>query len=175
METFFDWLTTVIERNLLTDNRWRMVVDGLGVTMTIAVLAQLFGTVFGCLVCWLLMRKNKAVKLIGNFYCGLIHGTPVVVLLMITYYIIFGSTSVSNVMVAVAAFTMVTGASVAGNLKGAIDTVDPVEIEAARSIGFSAFSAFRTVTLPQAIRRALPSYTNGFVELVKATAGGDAQ
>jgi ABC-type amino acid transport system permease subunit len=72
--------------------------------------------------------------------------------------------------VAIAAFTIVTGAGVAQNLKDAIDTVDLVEIEAARSIGFSAFGAFLAVTLPQAVRRALSSYTNGFVELVKATA-----
>ena len=168
--SFMDWVKTGIERNLITDNRWKMIVDGLGVTMTIALLAQIFGTLFGCFLCWLLTRKNKAAKWLGGFYCGLIHGTPIVVLLMITYYIIFGGTSVSNVLIAVAAFTMVTGAGIAQNLKGAIDTVDPVEIEAARSIGFPAFKAFRTVTLPQAVKRALPGYTNGFVELVKATA-----
>jgi polar amino acid transport system substrate-binding protein len=138
--------------------------------MIISVLAQLLGTVFGCLVCFVLTRKSKPVKWLGSLYCGLINGTPIVVLLMITYYIIFGSANVSNVLVAVAAFAMVMGAGIAVNLKGAIDTVDPVEIEAARSIGFSAFKAFLTVTFPQAIRRALPGYTNGFVELVKATA-----
>ena len=168
--SFTEWLRLGIERNLITDNRWKLIVDGLGVTMTIAFLAQIFGTVFGCFVCYLLTRKNKTVNFIGRLYCGLIHGTPIVVLLMITYYIIFGNTNISNVLVAVVAFTMVRGAGVAQTLKGAIDTVDPVEIEAARSIGFSAFGAFTAVTLPQAVRRALPGYTNGFVELVKATA-----
>ena len=167
---FAEWLTNGIQRNLLTENRWKLVVNGLAVTMVIAVLAQLFGTVFGCFVCWILTRKNRFVRWLGNFYCGLIHGAPIVVLLMITYYIIFGDTNISNVLIAVAAFTMITGAGVAGNLKGAIDTIDAVEIEAARSIGFSAFKAFQTVTLPQAIKRALPGYTNSFVELVKATA-----
>ena len=167
---FIERLKISIERNLITDNRWKMIVDGLGVTMTIAVLAQIFGTVFGAFICLLLTRKNRVINWCGRFYCGLIHGTPVVVLLMITYYIIFGNTQISNVLIAVAAFTMVTGAGVGGKLKGAIDTIDPVEIEAARSIGFSAFKAFTTVTLPQAIKRALPGYTNGFVELVKATA-----
>lgn len=167
---FIKWLKTGIERNLITDNRWKMILNGLGVTITIAFMAQLFGTLFGCFVCFVLTRKNRFVRWLGNLYCGLIHGTPIVVLLMITYYIIFGSTSVSNVLVAVAAFTFVMGAGVAGNLKAAIDTIDPVEIEAARSIGFSSFKAFVAVTFPQAVRRALPGYTNGFVELVKATA-----
>ncbi len=167
---FIEWLKTGVERNLLTDNRWRMIVDGLGVTMIISLAAQLLGTVFGCLVCWLLMRKNAVARNAAKLYCGLIHGTPMVVLLMITYYIIFGNTELSNVLIAIAAFTMITAPAVAETLKGAIDTVDPVEIEAARSIGFSAFRAFMTVTLPQAVRRALPGYTNSFIELVKATA-----
>jgi len=167
---FIGWLKTGIDRNLITDNRWKMIANGLGVTMVIALAAQLLGTIFGCFVCYLLTRKSRIVRWIGNLYCGLIYGTPVVVLLMITYYIIFGNTDISNILVAIVAFTMVMGAVIAQNLKGAIGTVDPVEIEAARSIGFSAFKAFLTVTFPQAVRHALPGYTNGFVELVKATA-----
>lgn len=167
---FFAWLTTAIERNLITEGRWKMIVNGLGVTMTISFLAQILGTVLGCLLCWVLTRKNRFVSGLGRVYSGLIHGLPMVVLLMISYYIIFGKTDISAVLIAVAAFALVEGAAVAMNLKGAIDTVDPVEIEAARSIGFSAFGAFLTVTLPQAVRRALPAYCNGFVELVKATA-----
>jgi polar amino acid transport system substrate-binding protein len=165
-----EWLKTGIERNLLTDNRWKLIVSGLGVTMIISFAAQFLGTVVGGFVCWLLTRKNRFVRWLGSLYCGLIHGTPIVVLLMITYYIIFGGSDISNVLIAVAAFTMITGAGIAVNLKGAMETVDPVEIEAARSIGFSAFKAFTAVTLPQAVRRALPGYTGGFVELVKATA-----
>jgi len=164
------WIKTGIQRNLITDNRWKMIVDGLGVTMIISLFAQLFGTVLGGFICYLLERKNRFIKWLGNFYCGLINGTPMVVLLMITYYIIFGSTKLSNVFVAVMAFTMMTGAGIAQILHGAIETIDIVEIEAARSIGFSAFRTFKKITLPQAIKRALPSYTKNFVELVKATA-----
>ncbi|MCL2261176.1 MAG: amino acid ABC transporter permease, partial [Fibromonadales bacterium] len=167
---FAEWVKTGIERNLITDNRWKMILNGLGVTMIISFAAQFFGTIFGGFVCFVLTRKNKFVQWFGNLYCSLIYGTPVVVLLMIAYYIIFGSANISNVFVAIVAFTMIMGAIIAQILKGAIDTIDPVEIEAARSIGFSAFKAFMTVTLPQAVRRALPGYTNAFVELVKATA-----
>ncbi|MDR2600531.1 MAG: ABC transporter permease subunit, partial [Oscillospiraceae bacterium] len=167
---FIEWVKTGIERNLLTDNRWLMIVDGLRVTMTIAFFAQIFGTFLGFFVCWLLTRKSKLVKWFSNFYCGLIHGTPIVVLLMITYYIIFGHSSISNVLIAIIAFSFIIAAGIAQNLKGAIETVDPVEIEAARSIGFSSTKAFLLITFPQAIQRALPGYTKGFVELVKATA-----
>jgi len=167
---FFSWLKTGIERNLITDHRWKMIVEGLATTMNIAFWAQLFGTVLGCIVCFALTRKNRIIKQIGHFYCGFIQGTPIVVLLLITYYIIFGETNISNVNVAIMAFTFIVASSVGSNLMGAIETVDPVEIEAARSIGFSAIQAFLTVTFPQAVRRVLPSYTNSFVELVKSTA-----
>ena len=168
--SFKAWIKIGVQRNLITDNRYKMVLDGLKVTMIIALLAQIFGTIFGGFVCYILLRKQSFISGFGKFYCGLINGTPMVVLLMITYYIIFGNTMISNVFVAVMAFTMMTGAGVAQILKGAIDTIDPVEIEAARSLGFSAFRTFIRVTLPQAIKRALPAYTKSFVELVKATA-----
>ncbi len=168
--SFSEWISTGIDRNLIAEDRWKMILDGLGVTMLMSMLSQLLGTALGCFVCWMLMHRIRVIRTIGNAYCALIRGLPIVVILMITYYIIFGSSEFSGVLIAVAAFTMTTGATVAIILKGAIETVDPVEIEAARSIGFSAAKAFFTVTLPQAIRRALPGYTNGFVELVKATA-----
>jgi len=165
-----EWLRTGIERNLITENRWKMIVDGLGITLLIALLAQIFGTAFGGFICYILTRKNKIVRSIGDFYCGLVFGIPMVTILFITYYVIFGNTTVSSITIAVIAFALVEGASIAQNLKGAINTIDPVEIEAARSIGFSAFKAFLTVTFPQAVRRALPAYTVGFIGLVKYTA-----
>jgi len=170
LTSFTTWIKTGIERNLIADNRYKMIIDGLKITMLIALCAQLLGTIFGGFICFILERKNRFIRKLGNFYCGLINGTPMVVLLMITYYIIFGGTKLSNVFIAIMAFTMMTGAGVAQILKGAIETVDIVEIEAARSIGYSAFRAFFKVTLPQAIKRAIPAYTKAFVELVKATA-----
>ena len=164
------WIKTGIERNLINDNRYIMIIDGLKITMIISLFSQLFGTFFGGFICYLMEKKNKILSCFGKFYCALINGTPMVVLLMITYYVIFGGTRISNVIIAIMAFTLMTGSTVAQILKGAIDTVDEVEIEAARSLGYSAFRAFMKVTLPQAIRRAIPAYTKAFVELVKSTA-----
>ncbi|MDR0857618.1 MAG: transporter substrate-binding domain-containing protein [Oscillospiraceae bacterium] len=168
--SFFAVLKNAVQSNLITEGRWKLLRDGLGATMKIALLSQLFGTALGCLVCYLLTRKNRFARGIASFYSGLINGLPIVVLLMMSYYIIFGSTDISGVLIAVAAFSMVEGASIGGNLNGAIGTVDPVQIEAARSLGFSKTQTFFTVTLPQAIRVALPGYTGGFVSLIKATA-----
>jgi polar amino acid transport system substrate-binding protein len=167
---FITWLKNGVQNNLVQENRWKLIADGLGVTLTISVSALLLGTVLGCLVCFLLLRKTKWARIPASVYSAIIHGLPAVVLLMVFYYIVFGKSGVSSLLVAVAAFALVQGANIGGSLKNAIGTVDPVQIEAARSIGFTAFGAFRRVTLPQAVKVALPGYLNGFVELVKGTA-----
>ncbi len=167
---FIEWVKSGIQKNLITENRWVMVFDGLLVTLEISLLAQIFGTVMGAIICYLATRKGKVPRTFAGIYSWLIRGTPMVVLLMIAYYIIFGKSDISAVLIAVAAFTLVEGAKIGGNLKSSISTISLVEIEAARSLGYSATGAFFRVTLPQAIKISLPTYLNGFVELVKSTA-----
>jgi polar amino acid transport system substrate-binding protein len=167
---FIEWVKKGIQNNLITENRYKMVINGLGVTLQISFLSQLFGTVLGAVCAYLLTRKAKLPRFAVNVYSGLIHGTPMVVLLMISYYIVFSKSNINSLIIAVAAFTLVEGAAIGDKLHMAISTVDPTEIEAARSMGYPATKAFMRVTLPQAIKVALPGYLNGFVELVKATA-----
>ncbi|MDR1096214.1 MAG: ABC transporter substrate-binding protein/permease [Spirochaetaceae bacterium] len=167
---FLSWLKNGVNNNLIQENRYKLVLNGLAVTLKISLLSLIFGTIIGSFVCFLLTRRNSFVKRIAKLYCGFIHGTPEVTLLMVAYYIIFGNSSIDGYFVAVAAFALVCGADVASNLSGAIDTVDKTEIEAARALGFSPAGTFIKVTLPQAARRALPGYAGGFVGLVKTTA-----
>lgn len=167
---FVEYLKNAVQRTLIEENRWKLIADGLGVTMAISLLSQALATVLGSLLCWMIMHKNRAVKGIGTLYSGVIQGLPMMVVLMISYYIIFGRTNVSAMLIAVCAFGLVEAVGIAANLQSAITTVDPVEVEAARSIGFTAFGAFRTIVLPQAVKKALPAYCHGFVQLVKATA-----
>ena len=90
-----NWIKQGVERNLMTDNRWKLIVNGLSVTMIIAFFAQIFGTIFGGCVCFLLLRKNRFIRLVARLYCRLIYGSPVVMLLMISYYIVFGNVNIS--------------------------------------------------------------------------------
>jgi polar amino acid transport system substrate-binding protein len=167
---FISWLKNGVQNNLVRENRWKLIVNGLGVTLIISVSALIAGTVLGGFICFLLTRETRWAKIPAGVLGSIIHGLPMVVLLMMFYYVVFGKSGVSPIMVAIAAFALTLGVSIGGSLKGAIDTVDAVQIEAARSIGFTAFGAFRRVTLPQAVKVALPGYLNGFVELVKGTA-----
>jgi polar amino acid transport system substrate-binding protein len=167
---FIERLKSAINSNLITEGRWKLLALGLGVTLEISLLSQLFGTLLACVVCYLLTRKNRFVRGAANFYSWLVQGLPIVVLLMISYYVIFGHSDISGILVAVAAFSMTEGAAIGGNFHGAIGAVDTVQIEAARSLGFSPLQTFFTVTFPQALRVVLPGYMNGFVQLIKGTA-----
>jgi polar amino acid transport system substrate-binding protein len=163
-------LETAVERNLITDNRWKLVLNGLAVTMTVAFSAMLLGTILGGGVAYLLTRKNRVSVRMSKLVCGLISGLPSVTLLMVAYYIIFGKVDINNVLIATATFAVIMAVRVGETLTQAISTVDPVEIEAARASGFTATGAFMTVTLPQAVKQALPPYLSHFVNLVKETA-----
>jgi len=167
---FLNWIRLGVQRNLIQGNRWHMIVNGLGVTLLIALSAQVFGTILGCLLCYVLLRKNRFAKTFGKTICSLVSGTPELVLLMLLYYVVFGRSAISNVIVAIIAFTIITAVIVAETLKSAIETVDETEIEAAESLGFSPLRTFTTVTLPQAVHQALPAYLSDFVELIKGTA-----
>lgn len=164
------WIKEGVEKNLIKEDRYKMIVDGLLVTLEISLFSQIFGTVIGSFIAFLLTRKNRIILGITHFYNALIEGTPIVVILMVFYYIIFGAGDISSVIVAVIAFAIVEGVGIGSKLASAIGNVDITEIEAARSMGFSPVGTFLTVTLPQALKTILPGYLSGFVNLVKATA-----
>jgi polar amino acid transport system substrate-binding protein len=167
---FLEWISTAVEKNLIADNRWKLIVRGLGVTAVLAICSQLFGTALGAGLAYLQTRRNPVARHAVGFIQWLVTGLPMMTILLIFYYILFRSAQISNVITGVAAYTLTQGISIGQHLVAAMSTVDPIEIEAARAMGFSAAGAFRTVTLPQAVRFMLPGYMTGFVELVKATA-----
>lgn len=154
----------------LVENRWKMVLDGLSVTVIISVCALILGTLLAFLVCYLSMSRYKVLNWIAKIYITILRGTPMVVLLMISFYIIFAQVNIDPVLVAIIAFGLNGGAFNGEILRASILTVDKGQIEAARSMGFSALGAFRIVTLPQAARVALPVYKSEFINMMKQTA-----
>jgi polar amino acid transport system substrate-binding protein len=167
---FVTYIKDAVNRNLIEDGRYKLIIRGLIVTMIITVSSMLIGTILGGLVAFFLTRKNRFAKRAAKLVAGLINGLPTVTLLMVAYYIIFGSSQINNVIIAVATFSVIMGIRIGEILAGAIETIDKTEIEAARASGFTAFGAFTTVTLPQAVKRALSPYLTSFVSLMKETA-----
>ena len=146
-----------------------MFFEGIFATMAITILSIIFGTLLGFIV-YTNTRNNKGVALkIVRFSIWLIQGMPVVVLLMVLYYIIFGKVSIDSFWVSIFGFTLTFACSVYNMLSGAVNTIDPGQRQAAFTLGYSDKLCFYKILLPQAISYIMPSYKSEIVSLIKAT------
>ncbi|MCL2086234.1 MAG: ABC transporter permease subunit [Oscillospiraceae bacterium] len=166
---FWEGVAASFERNLILENRWKLIVDGLGISMVITIAGFALATLLGFAVCGLRMSKNALLRMLGTCYITVLRGTPVVVLLMISFYVIFAKSTIDAVTVAIIAFGANGAAFIGEIIRSAILTVDKGQIEAARSMGFSKIGAFFTVIFPQAVRVAFPVYMSEFISLFKMT------
>ena len=152
------------------EDRWKMFLGGIVTTLLITMLSIVFGTVIGFVVFLLCRRGNPVANTIARFGIWLIDGMPVVVLLMILYYVVFSEARVSGVFVSVIAFTLIFAAAVFSMLKTAVAAVDPGQMEAAYSLGYTESKAFFKIILPQALPLVMPNYKTQIKALIKATA-----
>ena len=160
--------------NFISDDRWKFLLNGLGVTLEVTFFAVLLGIVFGFLIAIVRSTYDKTGKLkILNFLCKIyltvIRGTPVVVQLLIIYFVIFGSTQVSKVLVAIMAFGINSAAYVAEIFRSGIMSIDNGQMEAGRSLGFNYAQTMFYIIMPQAFKNVLPALGNEFIVLLKET------
>ena len=160
--------------NFIEDNRWKYIVDGLKITLIVTVFAVLIGVLLGFLIAIVRTTHDKTGKLkilnaICKVYLTIIRGTPVVVQLMIIYFIIFGSVDISKVVVAVIAFGINSGAYVAEIFRSGIMSIDNGQFEAGRSLGFNYAQTMMYIIMPQAFKNVLPTLCNEFISLLKET------
>ena len=160
--------------NFITDNRWQYLTDGLIVTLQITLCAVILGIVLGFLVAIVRSTHDRTGKLkilnaLCNLYLTVIRGTPVVVQLLIIYFVIFGSTDISKVMVAVMAFGINSGAYVAEIFRSGIMSIDNGQFEAGRSLGFNYPQTMFYIVMPHAFKNVLPALGNEFISLLKET------
>ena len=174
--------------NFIKDDRWKYITSGLGNTLKITVFALIFAVIIGVLVAIIRYSydKNHTNKA-GNFiqsllqfllavangichvYLTIIRGVPVVVQLMIIYFIIFASPDVSKIFCAVVAFSLNSGAYVAEIVRGGLNSVDKGQFEAGRSLGFGYIATMWYIILPQAFKNILPALGNEAIMLLKDT------
>ncbi len=146
------------------DNRYQYLLKGLGSTLLITLFAVLLGVILGFLVAIIRSTYDKTGKLkvlnaICNVYLTVIRGTPVMVQLLIMYYVIFATAPVTKIVVAILSFGINSGAYVAEIVRSGIMSIDQGQFEAGRSLGFS-YSSFKNV---------LPALANEFIVLLKET------
>ena len=160
--------------NFIEDNRWKYIVDGLKITLIVTIFAVLIGVLLGFLIAIVRTTHDKTGKLkilnaICKVYLTVIRGTPVVVQLMIIYFIIFGSVDISKVLVAIIAFGINSGAYVAEIFRSGIMSIDNGQFEAGRSLGFNYAQTMTYIIMPQAFKNVLPTLCNEFISLLKET------
>ena len=154
---------------LIKGGSWKTILGGLWVTIRISAFALLLGTALGAIICLLRTRKNPLVRGIASAYIAVLRGTPVLMLLLLLYYGVFARAGLKPVTVAVVTFALNVSAHVAELLRSALGAADKGQAEAARTLGFSAWSTFRLVTLPQVLRIAKPVYQSTIVNLIQWT------
>ena len=172
--------------NFIDSGRWKWLVEGLGNTLIITLFALLMGLAIGVVIAAVRstydknresMELHKGIgyyilkisNAVCNLYLTVIRGTPVVVQLLIMYFIVFAS-SRNSLMVAIIAFGINSGAYVAEILRGGIMSIDQGQMEAGRSLGFGYVPTMRFIILPQAFKTVLPTLANEFIVLLKETA-----
>ena len=155
------------------NDRYEYLLQGLGVTLQVAAMAILLGLVIGFFVAVIRSSHDKygyfkLLNAISRLYLTIIRGTPMVVQLLIAYYIILSSVD-SKVLVAILAFGINSGAYQAEIIRAGIMSVDPGQMEAGRALGLSYWSTMFRIILPQAIRNVLPALGNEFIVSMKDT------
>lgn len=160
--------------NFIKDDRWKYIWEGLGVTLQVTFFAVVIGIVIGFLVAIVRSTydrtgKLKILNVICKIYLTVIRGTPVVVQLLIIYFVIFGSSDINKVVVAVMAFGLNSGAYVAEIFRSGIMSIDNGQFEAGRSLGFNYVQTMIYIVMPQAFKNVLPALGNEFIVLLKET------
>lgn len=165
-ESFYD--------NFIKEERWRYLTDGLKNTVIITILAIIIGIILGFLIAVIRATHDKTGKLgilnfIAKIYLTVIRGTPVVVQLLIIYFVIFGSVNINKILVAVLAFGLNSAAYVAEIVRSGIMSIDNGQFEAGGSLGLNYPQTMISIILPQAFKNVLPALANEFIVLLKET------
>ena len=163
--------------SLIYDNRYKFIIEGCFNTLIIALFSVIIGIIIG--VCVALIRNNyehnkkmKILNFIAKNYVDIVRGTPVILQLMIIYYVIFKSVDISVVLVGILAFGINSGAYVSEIIRAGIQSINIGQTEAGYALGFKYSQVMRYIILPQAIRNVLPALGNEFITLIKETSVG---
>lgn len=166
---FIDSLKDSLYKTFIRENRWELFVQGAFVTVLITITSILAGTILGFLV-YMTCRKGSVIaNRMTNFVLWLIHGMPTVLLLMILYYIVFGSSSLSGMWVSVVGFSLMFACSMIDMLRVGCNAIGRGQMEASTALGYNEHQSFFRIILPQAAQHFLPIYRNEVVTLIKET------
>lgn len=170
MSEWFANFSDEFYRCFIEEDRYKLLLSGIGVTVKVSVLAVIFGILIGMLIAACNLSKRKPLRLIGGIYTDVIRGTPSVTQLMIIYFVIFASVNLDKWIIASIAFGINSGAYVSEIIRAGILSIDKGQTEAGRSLGLSGYQTMSRIVLPQAVKNIFPALCNEFIVLIKETA-----
>ncbi len=169
-ESFLRSLKTGFEKTFLDESRWKLFLSGIGKTLLITISAIVFGTILGFLLFLVFYYGGKSAETLLKAYSWFMKGIPMVVFLMILYYLVFANTSISGTGIAIIGFSLFFGAVVFGLIRDGVNTIEKGQTEGALALGYKPFKALLRVILPQAAAFILPPYKTAVTNLLKGTA-----
>lgn len=167
--SFTQQMKESFHNNLIKEKRYNLILAGLWQTILITIFAGLLGTFFGGIICYLRMRKNPLLNGFAKIYIHVMRGTPVLILLMFFFYVVFASVGISATGVAIFTFALNMGAYSSEMFRTAIEGIDRGQREAGIALGFTPIQTFIHIILPQAVKSVLPVYKGELISLLKAT------
>ena len=146
-----------------------MLLQGLGVTIYIAIVAIILGTILGAVFALFKISKNPVLRIVAEIYTTVIRGIPLATQLMIFYFVVFAPLGLDRVLVATLAYGINSGAYCTEIFRAGIQGVDSGQMEAGRSLGLNYWQTLSMIIFPQAAKAVLPTYTSEFIVLIKET------
>ena len=154
---------------MIAGQRYVLILQGLGVTLIIAICAIIIGTILGCILALMKISDNRILNGIGTLYTTVLRGLPLATQLMIFYFVVFAPLHLPKLVVAILAYGLNSGAYCTEIFRAGIQGVDIGQTEAGRSLGLSKRQTLFKIILPQAVKAVLPTYTSEFIVLIKET------
>lgn len=165
----WDRLKSSWRRNLVEEKRWKLLASGLLVTLEISLYSILAAIVAGVIMCRLRMGRSKSIRKTASAFIGLVRGIPLLVILMIMFYVVFASASVTALTVTVVSFGIYYGAYFGEVFRMGMESVDRGQWEAGLALGLGNFRTFSKIILPQALTRIIPVFKGEVITLIKTT------
>ena len=154
---------------MIAGQRYLLIIEGLGITVLIAICAILIGTVLGGIFALMKISDNKVLNFFANLYTTVLRGIPLATQLMIFYFVIFAPLGMNRLFVAILAYGFNSGAYCTEIFRAGIQGIDAGQMEAGRSLGLTKWQTLRKIIFPQAAKAVLPTYTSEFIVLIKET------
>ena len=170
MNAWFASVADQFTRCFIAENRYMLLVKGIGITIEVSLLAVVIGIAIGFIIALCNLSKNKILRIIGGVYTDVIRGTPSVTQLMIIYFVIFATVRWPKWIIAAIAFGINSGAYVSEIIRAGILSIDKGQTEAGRSLGLNSAQTMLYIVVPQALKNIFPTLCNEFIVLIKETA-----